>query len=81
MSSEAILDAWSVDEWLLCRSSCWEERVLSWRESFFRVVSASRMRRSRAWSRVEMESFTRPMASLSGLMLKLSIVWEMSWAR
>lgn len=37
------------------------------------------MRRSRACSRVETDSPMREMASLSGLMLKLFIVWLMSY--
>ena len=44
----------------------------------FRALSASRIRRSRACWRVERDSLIRPMAILSGWMLKFPIVWWMS---
>lgn len=43
-----------------------------------RASSDSRTLSSRACSRVEMDSPIREMAALSGLMLKLLIVWLMS---
>jgi hypothetical protein len=46
-----------------------------------RAFSDSRMRRSRACWRVEIDSETRDTASLSGWMLKLLIVWLISWRR
>ncbi len=45
----------------------------------FNTLSASRTRRSRACCRVESDSFIRETASLSGVMLKLPIVWCISW--
>lgn len=53
--------------------------VESLRESFRRAASASETRRSRDWWRVERESVTRVRACLSGWMLKLPIVWWISW--
>ena len=41
----------------------------------FNALSDSRTRRSRACWRVERDSFMRATASLSGVMLKLPIVW------
>lgn len=45
----------------------------------FNALSASRTRRSRACCNVESDSLMRETASLSGVMLKLPIVWWMSW--
>jgi len=47
-------------------------------EVLFNALSASLIRRSRAWCSVEMESFMRETASLSGAILKLPTVWWMS---
>lgn len=78
VSRRAILEAWSVDECDATRSSWREVCVASWRESFLSDDSASRTRRSRACWSVERDSVTRDTASLSGAMLKFSIVWWMS---
>lgn len=45
----------------------------------FKAFSASLSRSSRACWRVEMDSLTRATATLSGWMLKLFMVWLMSW--
>jgi hypothetical protein len=47
--------------------------------ALFNALSASRTRRSRACWRVDRDSFIRETASLSGVMLKLPMVWWMSW--
>lgn len=71
-------EACAVDECEATRSSWCEVCVVSVRESFLRVFSASRTRRSRACWRVERDSVMRATASLSGAMLKLLTVWWMS---
>jgi hypothetical protein len=73
-----MLDAWAVGEYVDSVSAWCDSRVVRVRESFFRAVSASRRRRSRAWERVVRDSLMRETASLSGVMLKLEVVWWMS---
>lgn len=61
------------------RSWCWEDSELSVRASRLSESSASPRRRSRACCRAVRDSETRATQSLSGAMLKLVMVWRMSW--
>jgi hypothetical protein len=55
---------------------CWIGRGMG--DILFNALSASRTRKSRACWRVLRDSLMRETASLSGVMLKLPIVWWMS---
>jgi hypothetical protein len=72
-------DACCVEECEDVISVCCDESVLRVRASLRSEVSASRRRRSRACCRVERDSERREMAVLSGAMLKLEMVWRISW--
>lgn len=78
VSNSLISAAWLTLSWVETVSLCCDDRVERLRESLRSAFSASRMRSSRDCCSVDIDSLIRPRASLSGWMLKLSIVWWMS---
>jgi hypothetical protein len=76
---EAIVSRWWLFSVVRVReSSVYSQRLTSMQPmdpALFNALSASRTRRSRACCRVDSDSFIRETASLSGVMLKLPIVW------